>query len=490
MGLIGSTTEEKIWNFLKAQGLSSYAAAGLMGNLYAESGLNTKNLQNSCEKRLSYTDEEYTAAVDSGKYTNFAHDAAGYGLAQWTYHTRKAALLAFAKTEGKSVGDLETQLRFLMKELTGNYAGVLSELKKAGSVLAASNVILIKFERPKDQSAAVKKKRAEYGQKYFDKYAASTNNNMNGGTSNMNVSEVRKKFAARAAAYVGVKEGTAKHHAIIDAYNAHKPLARGYKVTYTDAWCATFASMIAIEAGYTDIIPTECGCNKQIELWQKMGCWCENDAKTPEPGDYIYYDWDDSGAGDCKGGSEHVGIVEKVSGSTITVIEGNKNNAVERRTLQVNGRYIRGYGVPKFEKKATSTPAQPVQPTDNSDFALGEVVMFNGNKHYTSSNATTGKTCKPGKAKITQKSNGKHPFHAVREGGDGCTVWGWVDASDLSHIAAGTAARTYTVKKGDSLWAIAAKQLGDGSRYNEIKTMNGLKNNTIHAGQILKLPAK
>lgn len=492
MGLIGSTTEEKIWNFLKAQGLSSYAIAGLMGNLYAESGLNTKNLQNSCEKRLSYTEEEYTAAVDSGKYANFAHEAAGYGLAQWTYHTRKAALLAFAKAAGKSVGDLETQLRFLMKELTGNYAGVLSELKKAGSVQAASNVILTKFERPKDQSAAVKKKRAEYGQKYFDKYAAPINSNMNGGTSNMNVSEVRKKFAARAAGYVGVKEGTAGHHAIIDKYNGHKPLARGYKVTYKDAWCATFGSMIAIEAGYTDIIPTECSCNKQIELWKQKGCWCESDAKTPEPGDYIYYDWDDNGAGDCKGGSEHVGIVEKVSGSTITVIEGNKNNAVERRTLQVNGRYIRGYGVPNFAKKATSTtePAKPVQPTDNSDFALGEVVMFNGNKHYTSSNATTGKACKPGKAKITQKSNGKHPFHVVREGGDGCTVWGWVDASDLTHIAAGTTARTYTVKKGDSLWAIADKQLGDGSRYNEIKTMNGLKNNTIHAGQVLKLPAK
>lgn len=492
MGLIGNTTEEKIWNFLKSKGLNSYAIAGLMGNLYAESGLKPTNLQNSCEKRLSYTDEEYTAAVDSGKHTNFTHDAAGYGLAQWTYHTRKAALLTFAKAAGKSVGDLETQLGFLMKELTGNYAGVLSELKKAGSVLAASNVILTKFERPADQSEAVKKKRAEYGQKYFNKYAAQTSNNMNGGTSNMNVSEVRKRFAARAAAYVGVKEGTTKHHAIIDTYNAHKPIARGYKVKYTDAWCATFASMIAIEAGYTDIVPTECGCDKQIELWQKLGCWCENDAKVPEPGDYIYYDWQDSGAGDNKGASDHVGIVEKVTGSTIIVIEGNKNNAVERRTLQVNGRYIRGYGVPKFEKKATSEPAKPAQPTQpgNNDFVVGEVVMFNGNKHYTSSNSTDGKACKPGKAKITQKYNGKHPFHLVREGGDGCTVWGWVDASDISHIIKNVAERTYTVKAGDSLWAIAAKQLGDGSRYNEIKTMNGLKSNLIHAGQTLKLPTK
>ncbi|MBQ0067576.1 MAG: LysM peptidoglycan-binding domain-containing protein [Phascolarctobacterium sp.] len=491
MALNGNTNEEKIWNFLKSKGLNSFAVAGLMGNLFAESGLNPKNLQNSYEKKLGHTDETYTAAVDSGKYKNFKSDAAGYGLAQWTYGTRKAALLEYAKSGGKSVGDLEMQLGFLMKELTGNYAGVLAEIKKATSVLQASNTVLMKFERPADQSEAVQKKRAAYGQTYYDKYAAAKNNTQNGGTSNMNVSEVRKKFAAIATKYKGVKEGSAQHHAIIDKYNAHKPLARGYKVTYTDAWCATFASMVAIEAGYTDIIPTECGCNAQIALWQKMGRWCENDAKVPEPGDYIYYDWDDNGNGDCTGGSEHVGIVTAVNGNTITVTEGNKSNAVGDRTLQVNGRYIRGYGVPDFSKKATADkPKQEEQkPDDNTEFALGEVVMFNGNTHYTSANATDGKSCKPGKAKVTQKYNGKHPYHVVREGGDGGSVCGWVNASDLSHINS-AAERTYTVKSGDSLWAIAAKQLGDGSRYNEIKTMNGLSSNTIYAGQVLKLPTK
>jgi len=470
MGLSGNTTEEKIWNFLKSKGLNSFAIAGLMGILYAESGLNPKNLQNSYEKKLGYTDEAYTAAVDCGKYTNFAKDAAGYGLAQWTYHTRKAALLAYARSMGKSVGDLETQLGFLMKELTGNYAGVLSELKKASSVLAASNTVLMKFERPADQSESVQKKRAGYGQTYFDKFAAGSTNKQNGGTSNMNVSEVRKKFAARAAGYVGVKEDTAQHHAIIDRYNAHKPLARGYAVKYTDAWCATFGSEIAIEAGYTDIIPTECGCNAQITLWQNMGRWCENDAKVPEPGDYIYYDWDDNGVGDCKGGSEHVGIVEKVSGSTITVIEGNKNNAVGRRTLQVNGRYIRGYGVPEFEKKATSasapaTPAKPAQP------AAGETV-------YTVQKGDT-------LSKIATKYGTTYQKLAEYNGIANPNI---ISVGQKIKIP-GSGVRTYTVKAGDSLWAIAAKQLGDGSRYNEIKTMNGLTSNLIHAGQTLKLPA-
>ena len=203
MGLIGETTPEKIWNFLKSKGLSSCGAAGLMGNLYAESGLNPQNLQNSYEKKLGHTDASYTAAVDNGSHGNFARDGAGYGLAQWTYHTRKAALLEYAKAAGKSIGDLETQLGFLMKELTEGYKATRSVLKSAQTVTAASNAVLTQFERPADQSDTVKTKRAGYGQKYYDQYAAgAVSNKKNGGTSNMNVSEVRKKFAARAAAYV------------------------------------------------------------------------------------------------------------------------------------------------------------------------------------------------------------------------------------------------------------------------------------------------
>ena len=100
-------------------------------------------------------------------------------------------------------------------------------------------------------------------------------------------------------------------------------------------------------------MPTECGCGKMIELYQKLGRWEENDAYKPEPGDVVFYDWDDNGVGDNKGASDHVGIVEKVVGTTITVIEGNCSNSVKRREIQVNGRYIRGYGLPAFEKKAT-----------------------------------------------------------------------------------------------------------------------------------------
>lgn len=159
------------------------------------------------------------------------------------------------------------------------------------------------------------------------------------------------KVVEQAKAWLGCKESDGTHKPIIDLYNAHKPLARGYKVKYTDAWCATFVSAVAVKLGYTDIIPTECSCNKMIELLKKKGIWVEEDARTPKPGDILFYDWDDAGKGDNTGRSDHVGIVEKVSGDTITVIEGNYQNAVKRRTLKVGGKYIRGYGVPRYHKE-------------------------------------------------------------------------------------------------------------------------------------------
>lgn len=160
-----------IWDFLKGKGLNDYAVAGIMGNLYAESALKPTNLQNGYEKSLGMTDESYTAAVDNGSYTNFVRDSAGYGLAQWTYWSRKQGLIDYARKCGKSIGDLSVQLEFLWTEIQG-YKGVMDAAKNAASVKAVSDVVLTQFERPADQSDAVKTKRAGYGQTYFDKYAA------------------------------------------------------------------------------------------------------------------------------------------------------------------------------------------------------------------------------------------------------------------------------------------------------------------------------
>ncbi len=163
-------SESTIWNFLKQKGLSDCGAAGLMGNLYAESGLKSTNLQNSYEKKLGLSDEDYTAQIDAGIYQDFVHDSAGYGLAQWTFWSRKQALLSFALSRGKSIGDLEMQLDFLWKELTESYSSLVDLLRAATSVRAASDAVLVQFERPADQSETAKARRASYGQKYYDQY--------------------------------------------------------------------------------------------------------------------------------------------------------------------------------------------------------------------------------------------------------------------------------------------------------------------------------
>ncbi len=162
------------------------------------------------------------------------------------------------------------------------------------------------------------------------------------------------KVVEKAQSWLGRNEAAGTHKEIIDIYNNHRPLARNYKVKYTDAWCATFVSATAISLGYTDVIPTECGCEQQIKLFKIMGCWQEKDSHVPAPGDIIYYDWQDSGVGDCVGYSDHVGVVEKVSGGIITVIEGNYKDSVCRRYIKVNAQFIRGYGVPRYDSKVTT----------------------------------------------------------------------------------------------------------------------------------------
>ena len=162
---------QKIWNYFYGKIGNEYGVAGLMGNLKAESALKSINLQNGYEKKLGYTDTTYTDAVDNGTYEDFVTDAAGYGLAQWTYHSRKAALLKFAQSRNASIGNLEMQMDYLWKELSQTYTGTLSVLKSATSVKEASDAFLTRFEKPKVINDSVKATRASNGQAYYDKYA-------------------------------------------------------------------------------------------------------------------------------------------------------------------------------------------------------------------------------------------------------------------------------------------------------------------------------
>lgn len=174
----------------------------------------------------------------------------------------------------------------------------------------------------------------------------------------MTEKELRQKFVDTAITYIGAVRGSEKHKDIIAIYNSHKPLARGYKMAVSDNWCAAFASAMAIKCGLTDIMPVECSCNRMIEQYKSIGGWTEKDNFVPKVGDLVMYDWDDGAnyaATDNENIADHVGIVVSCDGKQFRVIEGNKGvkSVVGYRLMAVNGRYIRGFCRPSFEKIAT-----------------------------------------------------------------------------------------------------------------------------------------
>ena len=193
--------EKVIWDFLYSKLLNSYGTAGLMGNLYVESKLNPKNLQGSAEKKLGMTDEEYTNAVDNGSYLMFKDDRAGYGLAQWTYPTRKEKLLELAKRKETSIGALDTQLEYLWDELQ-TYKTCVNALKAAVSVRQASDVVVDRYEKPSDRSEKGKQNRANFGQKFYDMFVKKTG-----------------KYVVVTKDKVNIRKGNAKTYAIVATAN-------------------------------------------------------------------------------------------------------------------------------------------------------------------------------------------------------------------------------------------------------------------------------
>ena len=165
------TNAERIYGRLIAAGMTPAGAAGVLGNLEAESALRANNLQDVFNTKLGMSDEAYTAAVDKGTYGNFQSDCAGYGLAQWTFWTRKRDLLAFARERGASVGDAAMQADFVAFEIKRDYPSLWNLLTSAGDVTAASNAVLTVYERPADMGAGVQSYRAGLARKWYEQLA-------------------------------------------------------------------------------------------------------------------------------------------------------------------------------------------------------------------------------------------------------------------------------------------------------------------------------
>lgn len=172
----------------------------------------------------------------------------------------------------------------------------------------------------------------------------------------MTETELRKKVVDTISTWVGAEKGSPTHLMILSIYNTYEPLARGYKMTANDSWCAAAASAAYICAGIAEYTGTECSCGAWIAIAKEKGIWIENDAHVPSIGDAIIYDWNDTGTGENTTGHDHIGIVTSVNGKSFTVTEGNINvngkRTVGCRSMNVNGRYIRGYICPNFAEIA------------------------------------------------------------------------------------------------------------------------------------------
>lgn len=443
MSLKGSTNAEKIWNFLIGKGLTPHGVAGLMGNLQAESALEPTNLQNEYNTRLKMTDAAYTAAVDAGTYTNFVKDAAGYGLAQWTYWSRKEALLSYAKACKVSIGDLEMQLGFLYKELSEGYTSVLSTLKKASAILEASNIVLAKFENPADQSADVQKKRAEFGQTFFDKYAAQ--------------SGTEKEDNAMSFTMRTTKPGAGNKYYIRKASGGYSDAIKG---SPTDSECDVLANCVGYAYGRFNEIGGWGSCkylspvNAENFIQYKGSLEV---SQTPQLGACMV--WQKGATLSGSDGAGHVAIVEKVVSDTevYTSESGYGSKAFWNQTRkkgddgnwgQSSGYKFLGFilnpapcckGSGGSSVNPGSSAGLPSGST-SLKFAVGDIVNFAGGNHYASAGASSGPSVKASKAKVTAVSVGnKHPYHlrAVNDAGAFISggVYGWVDESTVSAIA-------------------------------------------------------
>ncbi len=466
MSLKGNTNAERIWNFLKGKGLSDYGVAGLMGNLNAESALNPCNLQQTYERKLGYTDASYTAAVDSGTYINFVKDSAGYGLAQWTYWSRKQALLDFAKARKASIGDLEMQLEFLVKELN-NYGAVLRVLKNAKSIREASDIVLTQYERPANQGESVKKQRAAYGQTYYDKFATKKE---------ATTMSTKITTAAQLAAKAIDVAKNYKTLYVMGCFGAPMNASNKERYCSNHKYNTDPTRTAMIRAASADTFGFDCVCFIKGLLWG----WCGDKSKVYGGAGYAINGVPDIGADTmitkCSGISTdfskievgeavwmegHIGIYVG-NGLAVECTPKWKNcvqltacncskNGYNRRNWTKHGKlpYVTYTGKAENVNGSSAGTGENTGSVVNTSgkLKIGDIVNFKGSKHYASANATSGPGCKPGKAKVTALyPSGKHSVHLVAVSGGGSTVHGWVNTSDIEGAAQ---AENWTPKVGD-----------------------------------------
>ncbi|MBR0391603.1 MAG: peptidoglycan-binding protein [Oscillospiraceae bacterium] len=379
-----SDVPEIIYARVTAAGFTTEAACALLAQIQKESLFEPTNLEDTRNKSLGMTDAQYTAAVDSGTYTNFVNDAAGYGIAQWTEKDRKRNYLNYFRARGKSIGDLETQIAFLIWEMKACFGGIWKQCLSSHDLYALTKVLLYTWENPQEKEENLKI-RYGYAQNWYQKYS------VRGATEKekiqMTRAEAIDKVVNIAVAELGYREKAS--NANLDDKTAHagganwtkyaRDLAKtnwynGNKNGY--AWCDVFVDWCFWKA-FGDPVgrnmicqPTGsagAGCLYSAQYYKQAGRWYS----YPQKGDQIFFSY-------SAGEYSHTGLVEKVEGSTVTTIEGNTSDQVGRRTYPIGSNVIAGYGRPKWElaANASETSVPEVSETQSTAAASYELLKY------------------------------------------------------------------------------------------------------------------
>ena len=484
---------------LIAAGLTTEGACAILGNVQAESGFVPNNLEDSFNTRLGISDEQYTAAVDNGSYTNFTTDGCGYGLAQWTYGTRKEKFLEYIKAHGKSIADLDGQINFLIKEFQEDFSALWSQLKTSKDLYNLTWILLDKWENPQVKNIDT---RYQYAQNWFN----TLRNNPRSNT--MTENQAIEKVLDLARSEIGYREKRSnyqlddktanagsgnwtKYARDLDAVtNFYNGLKNGY------SWCDIFVDWLFYQCfGANAAMKILCqpynsagaGCMYSAQYYKNAGRWTHD----PQPGDQIFFF-------DSAGQINHTGIVEEVNAGAVITIEGNTSDSVQRRTYELYSGYIAGYGHPAWQYATATTPT-PAQTVININITNNINILRYGSKgeavqQLQEKLLKLGYNLGPDGAdgdfgNITQNAviQFQQANNLEADGEVGPETSAAIDKK-LQSNGISTSSKTYTVKRGDSLWSIAQRYLGSGARYNEIKKLNNLKSNLLKEGQTLILP--
>ena len=363
------TVPNKIFTIARNNGFTIEGACALLANIQAESAFNPKNLEDSKNRALGMSDEEYTRRVDEGTYQDFVTDGAGYGLAQWTWRMRKQDFIIFARQRGDSIGDFNMQMAFLIYEMKKSFVGCWNMCRSSTDLYEVTKKLLYEWENP-DQKEKAMPVRYGYAQIWFEKYRnwnGASDDTTDSGGERMTQQQAVEKVLTLARGEIGYHEqgnNWTKYAQDLDRTNWYNGAKNGY------AWCDVFVDWLFWKS-FGDPLGREmicqptgsagAGCLYSAQYYKAAGKWYTT---NPQPGDQIFFTYAPSEY-------SHTGIVESVQNGVVTTIEGNTSDQVARRQYTVGSANIAGYGRPKWELATGASPTPTPQPSGGGSSSSG-----------------------------------------------------------------------------------------------------------------------